>query len=84
MKKVALVVLVGLAIVAGSMMFTSEAAARVYYGPAWCGPVVYCGPPVVYCPPPMWCAPAVKVRYAPAVRVKGYWGGCGYWGGWYR
>lgn len=54
MKKFALVVVLGVALVAGSLMTASDANAwRAYCGPvgvALCPPVVYCAPVVVVKP----------------------------------
>jgi|GEM_PF-1229622 len=78
MKKVALVVIIGVALVAGSLIVASDANAwRAYCGPvgvAWCAPVAYCAPVVVvkpvYCAP-VYCAPAycAPVKYK---RVRGW------------
>lgn len=77
MKKVALVVILGVALVAGSLMTASDANAwRAYCGPvAYCPPVAYCAPVVVvkpvYCAP-AWCYPyaCYPVKYK---RVRGRW-----------
>jgi hypothetical protein len=78
MKKSLMLIVVGLAILAGSMLLVGDAtAARYYCGPVWCAPVVYCAPPVVCVPrPPVWCGPVVTVRYpyCPVPRRVKVWG----------
>jgi hypothetical protein len=79
MKKIALVVVLGVALVAGSLMMANDASAwRAYCGPvgvAVVAPVVYCAPVVVakpvYCAP-AWCYPyaCYPVKYK---RVRGCW-----------